>query len=297
MSYNPKRGYEPLKAGAAKWLLRSAEQGFLPAMVEAAHHLETTSHRRTDRLRAQRFYLAAARRGDANAAWALGVNAEAGFQRGARLKEAFSWFELAAKNQAGFGWKLGEYALAGIVTGHQARKALNYLKRAARNGESAEAEFYIGLRAYLGIGYAVDLREGMRWFARAASNPLGSSNECGEPCAHALLGRLLAFSAKTSRSGIHHLEIAANSGLPLADVDLALAFLVAGHQWAACAKLLRRAIQRYQGQWRRPGSVWLGIEGLTSQRIRLAIELLGQPAIHMENPFDELARAFAQQAP
>lgn len=294
MSYSPKTGYRRPGTRAASWLIRSSEHGYVPAMVEAAHYFETTSGPNRDVARAERLYRGAAKQGSANAAWALGLNAEGSFQDGARLRAAYAWFRRAASLQPEFGWKNGEYVLAGIVGEGRAAEGMRFLKVAAQNGKSAEAEFYLGLRSYLGIGCPVDLSDAMKWLGRAASNPLATSTDCGERCAHALLGRQLAFSRRTRREGIQHLEFAANAGLPLAQVDLALALITLGRSWSSCAKMLRTAVRRYQGPWRQPGSVWLGIERLTSERMQLATGLLGLPALQASS-FERVTEKFGRR--
>jgi TPR repeat protein len=275
LSYSPKSGYTRARGASARWLMRSAAHGFLPAMVEAALHLEGTGSRGA-RVRARSLYLGAARKGSAPAAWALGLNFEASATKG-RRSSAFKWFRRAALIEPEFGWKAGEHALLGLVHGRNAAEGQVLLRKAAHSGRSSEAEFYLGLRSYLGIGRTVNRRDAMAWLSRSAANPTATSTERGERCAHALLGRLLAFTPSTRRRGLQHLEIAANSGLPLAHVDLALALLASGGKWSACAAHLRSAIRAYGSQWRDAGGPWRGIERLTEERISLAHDLLGLP--------------------
>jgi TPR repeat protein len=240
-------------------------------MVEAGQYLERRDGEQGPA--ASRWYKRAAEKGSAEAAWALGINAEKGFGRSADWASAYKWFRRAAEISAPYGWKPGEYALAGIVSGVQAKEGLGLLRKAAQ-AKSAEAEFYMGLRAMCGIGCAIDTQLSRVWFERSAANPMAVSSDDGERCAHALLGRQLAFGARTRRAGIRHLEIAAATGLPLAKIDLALALLPRTRQWAPIARLLREGVGSYKGPWRRPGGVWLGIEPLTRARVVLACELL-----------------------
>jgi TPR repeat protein len=295
LNWRPKRGYGPHTARSAKWLFRSAARDFLPAMVEAAAYLEAHPARRGALARADRLYRAAARRGSADAAWNLGLNAESSFDAGqVGLAAAFSWFMRAAtlSPERGGGWKAGEYALAGLVSRRRLQGGLRALTRAAELGHSAEAEFYMGLRAWLGCGSSVDIPTAVRWFRRSASNPMATSTDLGERCAHALLGRLLAFTPGTRSQGLHHLTVAADAGLPIAQVDLALALLTTGRSWAASRTMLRRAVRAYSGHWRHPGTPWLGIERVTHERIRLALDLLGRPRECISSPYEHLTRGF-----
>jgi TPR repeat protein len=295
LNWRPGRGYGPHTKQSAGWLLRSATQGFVPAMVEAAAYLEAHQARNA-RTEASRLYRAAARRGSTEAAWNLGLNAEAGFDRKrANLAAAFSWFMRAAvlEPERGNGWKVGEYALAGLVSRRRTSEALRALVRAADTGNSAEAEFYMGLRAYLGCGVVVDIPSAMRWFRRSASNRMATSTDLGERCAHALLGRLLAFTPRTRREGLHHLTVAADAGLPIAKIDLALAFLTIGRSSRDSMTLLRRGVRDYGGHWRNPGTPWLGVERLSQERVRLALELLGRPHTCVRSPYEYVTRGFA----
>jgi TPR repeat protein len=296
LSWRPGRGYGPHTKPSASWLFQSAAQGFVPAMVEAAAYLEAHPTRAGARAEANRLYRAAARRGSPEAAWNLGLNAEAAFDvKRANLAAAFSWFMRAAvlEPERGYGWKAGEYALAGLVWPRRARDGVRVLARAAETGPSAEAEFYMGLRAYLGCGCAVDIPCAMRWLRRAASNRMATSTDLGERCAHALLGRLLAFTPRTRRQGLRHLAVAAEAGLPIAKIDLALASLTTGRSPRADMVRLQRAVRDYDGDWRVPGTPWLGIERLTHERVRLALALLGRPRARTSSPYAHVTRGFA----
>jgi TPR repeat protein len=300
LSWRPGRGYGPHTRHSVAWLFRSAMRGFVPAMVEAATYLEAHPTRGGALVRANRLYRAAARRGSADSAWNLGLNAEAAFDsKRANLAVAFSWFMRAAalEPERGNGWKAGEYALAGLVPRRRARVGLRALERAADTGQSAEAEFYMGLRAYLGCDCAVDIPSAMRWFRRSASNRMATSTDHGERCAHALLGRLLAFSPTTRRQGLHHLTVAADAGLPIARVDLALASLTMGRPSKANLTQLRRAVRDYGGNWRNPGTPWLGIERLSHERVRLALDLLGRPRARVSSPYAHVTHGFARREP
>ena len=293
LSYSSTKGFQHPSKVSAAWLLRAADHGYLPAMVDAGHYLETTKGPDADPARAETLYRSAARRGSALAAWALGLNAEANFGPQANSERAYRWFHRAAELDSALGWKPGEYALAGIVEGREAAEGLKLLESAAHTGRSAEAEFYMGLAEYLGLRGNVDPHSAKDWFKRSASNALSYSTELGERCAHALLGRLLAFSQRTRTEGIQHLEIAASVGLPLAQVELALASLILGETWTKCSKLLRKAVQSYSKSWRQPGTIWLGVEFLTLERIELASDLLGQSGRAKEvSEFHRFAQGF-----
>jgi TPR repeat protein len=264
-------------------------------MVEAATYLEAHPARGT-RTEVSRLYRSAARLGSAEAAWNLGLNAEAAFDaKRANLAVAFSWFMRAATLEPahGYGWKAGEYALAGLVSRRRARDGLRALVRAAGTGNSAEAEFYMGLRSYLGYGGVVDIPSAMRWFRRSASNRMATSTDLGERCAHALLGRLLAFTPSTRREGLHHLSVAADAGLPIAKIDLALASLATGRSLRASMTLLRRGVRDYGGRWRNAGTPWLGVERLSQMRVWLALDLLGRPYACVSSPYEHVTRGFA----
>jgi TPR repeat protein len=210
LTWRHDRGYGPHTARSVEWLLRSAEHGFVPAMVKAAVYLEAHRTRRGAFAEADRLNRAAARRGSAEAAWNLGLNAEASFDvKRANLAAAFSWYMRAATLSSGRdgGWKAGEYALAGLVPRRRARDGLRALTRAAERGGSAEAEFYMGLRSWLGCGCPIDIPAALRWLRRSAVNRMAISSDRGERCAHAVLGRLLAFTPGTRRQGLQHLVL------------------------------------------------------------------------------------------
>lgn len=272
MTYSKGEGYRPASRQAARLFLSAAELGFVPAMLETAQYLERRHGAQTEP--AERWYRKAAQKGSAEAAWALGINAERGFANDADLMGAYRWFRQAAEHVAVNGWKPGEYALAGIVRGAKAVEGLRLLRKAAQ-AKSPEAQFYMGLRSLLGVGEKVNAEAARECFTRSAANRMATTSELGERCAHALLGRQLAFEPKTARLGIRHLERAAGAGLPLAHLDLALALLSRTKRWAPSARILREGVRLYQGTWRQPGSVWLGIERLTRLRMVLACGLLG----------------------
>jgi TPR repeat protein len=291
MSLGP-TGYGVHTRQSATWLLRAARNGFGPAFVEAGAYLTSRPHSASAAALARRYYLRAHARGDAFGAWALALDAEAQFdRRTARVRAAYEWFCRAADRLPSLGWKPGEYVVAGLAPRQASAKGLRLLALAARCG-SAEAEFYLGLRSYLGCGCRVDRERAARWFERSASNRNATSTDSGEAAAHAMLGRQLAFSGKTRRQGLRHLAAAAEAGLPMAHADHALAELAAGQAWSRCRKRLARSVELYAGPWRRPGGVWIGIERLTLSRIRLAAELIGSPSVpsspcvHVTRRFD-----------
>jgi hypothetical protein len=122
---------------------------------------------------------------------------------------------------------------------------------------------------------------------------MATSTDRGERCAHALLGRDLAFAPRTRRQGLHHLTVAAEAGLPIAQIDLSLVSMTMGRSPKANLTRLRRAVHDYGGNWRNPGTPWLGIERLTHERVRLALDLLGRRRAGVSSPYAHVTRGFA----
>ena len=265
LSWDAKRGFQPMKGNALKWLRHAADGGHPDALLELGHIV--CAHSRPDGMR---LYERAAEAGNALAHWTMGLELESE-GNGKALRSALAHFQACAAELPACAWKYAEFEYFGVSGKKNMEHALRLFRRAARTGESPEAETYLGLAAELGTGVAKNLTRARRWYARAAANPY-SLAPAGDPVALLRLANLYRIQGN-STDACDAAERAAAAGLPCARVLAAQLQSSCSGSDARLIADLRKAIAA-DGEWKTRIVHWRAIDAMCRKLMREAKQML-----------------------
>ncbi len=205
------------KPEAARWYLKSANQGCAEALVPIGLMYEKGDGVALNYAEAVKWYRKAAEKGDCSGENYLGEMYETGDGVAKDIAEAVKWYRKAAEK----GFARGQLNLArmyaqGTGVEENQLEAASWFRKAAEQGE-AKAQYLLGLMYAEGNAVAKDNKEAVSWFRKAAEQ--GDASAAFSLAIHCANGRGvdkdLAEAAKWYRkaANVGHAQAQRNLGM------------------------------------------------------------------------------------